>query len=312
MELRQLRYFVTVAEHRHFGRAAEALHIVQPAVSQQVARLERELGLALFDRSRRQITLTPDGQAFLPHARRVLDAADQAVRAAAALAAGQSGVLRVGSSEVLGSRLEQILAAFRQRLPAAVIELIPAPTPVKLDAVAAGDLEAAFVRAAAAVPGLTVVPLWNESLHAAVPARFAPGNDAPVDLAALAGLPLSQASRAANPGVHDLITAACRAAGFTPRPGPGFGSIQDLLAAHVAAGRCWTFLYASTPAAAIPADVALLPTRPAVSVPTGLAVPDPPRRPLTAEFLAAARAVTAPSASPSPQDRAAGSAPARA
>lgn len=295
MELRQLRYFVAVAEHRHFGRAAEALHIVQPAVSQQVARLERELGLALFDRSRRQITLTPDGQAFLPHARRVLEAAGQAASAAAALAAGQSGTLRVGSSEVLGPRLEQILAAFRQRRPDAVIELTPAPTPAKLAAVAAGDMDAAFVRAAAPPAGVTVVPLWDEPLLAAVPARLAADGGA-VNLAVLAALPLSQAVRAANLGVHDLVTAACRAVGFAPRPGPAFGSVQDLLAAHVAAGRCWTLLYAATPAAVIPPGVALLPVRPAVDVPTGLAVPDPARRPLTAELLTAARTVTAPSA----------------
>ncbi len=295
MELRQLRYFVTVAEHRNFGRAAEALRIVQPAVSQQVARLERELGLALFDRSRRQITLTPDGQAFLPHARRILAAADQAARAAAGLAAGQSGLLRVGSSEVLGPRLEQILAAFRHRRPAAVIELIPAPTLAKLAAVAASDLDAAFVRAAPPAPGVAVRLLWDEPLHAAIPAQLIPGDGAPVDLGALASLPLSQASPAANPGVHDLITAACRAAGFTPRPGPPFGSVQDLLAAHVAAGRCWTLLYAGTPAAAIPSGVALLPTRPALHIPTGLAVPHPARRPLTGELLTAAHAAITPS-----------------
>jgi DNA-binding transcriptional LysR family regulator len=289
MELRQLRYFVTVAEYRHFGRAAEALHIVQPAVSQQVARLERELGIELFDRSRRQITLTPDGQAFLPYARRVLEASGQAARAAADLAAGQTGLLRVGSSEVLGPRLQQILATFRQHRPAAVIELVPAPTPVKLAAVGDGNLDAAFVRAAPPTAGITVEPLWDEPLHAAIPARLAPADGTPVDLATLAGLPLSQASPAANPGVHELITAACRTAGFIPRPGPSFGIIQDLLAAHVAAGRCWTLLYASTPAATIPPDVVLLPTRPALRVATGLAVPHPVRRSLTSDLLAAAR-----------------------
>jgi DNA-binding transcriptional LysR family regulator len=290
VELRQLRYFVTVAEHRNFGRAAEALHIVQPAVSQQVARLERELGLTLFDRSRRQIALTPDGQEFLPHARRVLDAADHAARAAAELAGGHSGLLRVGSSEVLGPRLEQILAAFRRRRPDAVIELVTGRTPDKLAAVAAGDLDAAFVRAAEPTPGVRVHQLWDEPLHAAIPARYLPADEGLVVLKALAGLPLSRAGRASNPGVHDLITAACRAAGFTPRPGPSFGSIQDLLAAHVAAGRCWTLLYAGTPAAAIPAGVAFLPISPALRVPTGLAVPDPAQRLLAGELLASAHA----------------------
>jgi len=102
MDVRQLGYFVTVAELRHFGKAAQRLHIVQPAVGQQIARLERELGLTLFDRSHRQIALTADGEAFLPHARRVLRALDSAANAAADLAAGAAGLLRVGSSEGLG------------------------------------------------------------------------------------------------------------------------------------------------------------------------------------------------------------------
>lgn len=288
MEIRQLRYFVTVAERQHFGRAAEALHIVQPAVSQQVARLERELGLVLFDRSRRQIALTADGEAFLPYARRVLQAAERAARAAAELTAGSSGLLRVGSSEGLGPRLEQTLAAFRRHRPAATIELVPGSTPVKLAAVAAGDLDAAFVRAAQPTHGVRVHPLWNEPLLIALPAQRAPFGGGPVGLGTLTDLPLAQTPRSVNPGVFDLIAAACQAAGFTSLPGPSLGSVQDLLAGHVAAGRCWTVLYANNPAA-VPRGVALLPAQPALTIPTGLAVPHPPRRILLDELLTAAK-----------------------
>lgn len=294
VELRQLRYFVTVAELRHFGRAAEQLHIVQPAVSQQVARLERELGLVLFDRSRRQVALTADGEAFLPHAHRVLHAADRAARAAAALAAGAGGLLRIGSSEGLGPRLEEILAAFRQRRPAATVELVSAPTPVKLAAVAGGDLDAAFVRAAQPTAGVVVHALWEEPLLIAVPAQRVRAADEPVDLATLADLPLAQTARSVNPGVYDLVAAACRTAGFAPLPGPTLGSVQDLLAGHVAAARCWTVLYAST-RLNLPRDVALLPPRPAMRVPTGLAVPARGRRrPLLDELLAAAQTAAGP------------------
>lgn len=88
--------------------------------------------------------------------------------------------------------------------------------------------------------------------------------------------------------MSDIVIAACRNAGFTPPPGPTLGSVQDLLAGHVAAGRCRTVLYANTDAP-VPEQVALLPPRPAIHVPTGLAVPDPTRRTLVHALLTAAR-----------------------
>ena len=104
MELRQLHYFVTLAEELHFGRAAERLHIVQPAVSQQLRRLEAELGVVLLDRSTRRVTLTPAGQAFPPRgARQTLAAAQRAKDAVAAGAGAET--LRLGTSIGLGERL---------------------------------------------------------------------------------------------------------------------------------------------------------------------------------------------------------------
>jgi len=288
MDVRQLGYFVTVAELRHFGKAAQRLHIVQPAVSQQIARLERELGLTLFDRSHRQIALTADGEAFLPHARRVLRALDSAANAAADLAAGAAGLLRVGSSEGLGPRLDQILAAFRLQHPSAIVQLSVGTTPAKLAAVAAGDLDAAFVRAPEEHSGVRLHHLWNEPLLLALPVGY-PGD--PVELSALADLPLAQTPREHNPGMFDLVVAACRAAGFSPKAGPQLGSMQDLLAGPVAAGHCWTVLYAATAPPAT-ANVRLPTPDPALTVPTSLAVADPTRRTLVNDFVTVARTAT--------------------
>src|SRR6202034_3960490 len=109
MELRQLHYFVVLAEELHFGRAAERLHIVQPAVSQQLRRLERELGLTLLDRSTRRVTLTPAGQALLPGARAVLSAAQTLRDTAVELRPSPGTTIRLGTSTGLGERLPALL-----------------------------------------------------------------------------------------------------------------------------------------------------------------------------------------------------------
>jgi DNA-binding transcriptional LysR family regulator len=108
VEIRQLRCFLAVAELRHFGHAAEQLHIVQPAVSQQIRRLERELGVDLFHRTTRTVELTPAGETFLGHAQRILDAVGNATQAIRQIGTSRS-TLRVGTSSGLGDLPQQSL-----------------------------------------------------------------------------------------------------------------------------------------------------------------------------------------------------------
>jgi DNA-binding transcriptional LysR family regulator len=96
VDLRQLRYFITMAEELHFSRAAKRLHLDQPTLSRHIRRLEEKLGVKLFDRTTRSVTLTGAGEAFLGKAREVIDAAAAAVSAARDAASGRTGLLRVG------------------------------------------------------------------------------------------------------------------------------------------------------------------------------------------------------------------------
>ncbi|MFJ4899427.1 LysR family transcriptional regulator [Streptomyces sp. NPDC088727] len=245
MELRQVRYFLAVAAELHFGRAAERLHIAQPTVSQQVRRLERELGTDLFDRTTRRVTLTAAGSAFLPHARALLDAERAGLEAVALLRSERAATLRIGTHVGLGARLERVLDVLAVDAPGITAELCNLGPAARLRGVRDGDLDAAFVRGVSASPGLELVPVWEDPLVVAIPAAHPLADGPVVDLAGLAGLPLRIVAREANPHLFDTVTAACGRAGFEPVMGPGFTTDQDTLAAIGTGRASWTVYYAA-------------------------------------------------------------------
>jgi DNA-binding transcriptional LysR family regulator len=147
MELRHLRYFVAVGEEQHYGRAAERLHLAQPALSRQIQDLEEEIGVKLFDRLSRGVKISAAGASFLDDARRILQQVNEATMRAARVARGQSGVLRVGFTEsaswhgVVPDSFRQL----RQRQRDVELQLYPTSSLEQIEAVRAGRLDAGFV-----------------------------------------------------------------------------------------------------------------------------------------------------------------------
>ncbi len=273
MELRQLRYFVTVAEELHFGRAAERLSVVQPAVSQQLARLERELGVRLLERTSRRVALTGPGLRLLGEARATLAAAEQVRAVAADLAAGRPCTLRIGTSPGLADRLQRGVATMRRLVPDLGLVLVDGSAAAHCAAIRAGDLDVALVRGAVQTAGLRTVELWRDPLHAVLPAAHPavgpPGTALPI--AALAEMVLRLPGRERSPALHDLVLAACHDAGFAPCTGRPMGAIEDAIV-EIGAGDREVTVVPGTPAVLTPA-VALRPLAPALDLPGYLLAP---------------------------------------
>src|SRR6202171_1928012 len=147
MELRHLRYFLAVGEEQHYGRAAQRLHVAQPALSRQIQYLERELGFKLFDRLPRGVKISPAGKLFLDDARRILRQLSDATARAGRVARGQSGTLRVGFTENASWHgvVPESFRRFRDHQPDAELQLNPLPTLEQIESVRSGRLDAGFV-----------------------------------------------------------------------------------------------------------------------------------------------------------------------
>jgi DNA-binding transcriptional LysR family regulator len=218
VELRHLRYFLTVAEERHFGRAARRLHIAQPPLSRQIQAFEAELGFPLFDRSRRHVELTPAGAALLTHARRVFEAIDLGVHEAARAAAGQIGRIAVGyPSSVAFSGLPELLRAFRARSPNVEVVLRELPPGEQVEALKEGRIDVGFIRGPLHDDELTSRIVRSEPLVVAVPADHALAARPRVTLPMLAREPFITFPRQRGPAFFDFIMRLCHDAGFTPR-----------------------------------------------------------------------------------------------
>ncbi|WP_454326875.1 LysR family transcriptional regulator [Streptomyces glaucescens] len=288
MELRQFEYFVAVAEEGGFGRAAERLGIVQSAVSQQIRRLERQLGVPLFDRSTRRVRLSGPGERLLPEARAALAAARRVREVAAGIVSGADGVLRLGSVHGPGDRIYRLLDELAAAAPRLKVRLRRLPLADRLAAVRAGELDAALVRGPLTATEPALLPVWEDPLYVALPAGH-PLSDAPAPrLEQLADLPLRLAPRERNRPFHDLVTGALRAAGAEPVPGPPFTTLQETLTEIGAGSPSWTVFYEVAGLPSVP-HVAIRPLAGPALV-TSLAVPPgPPSAPLRHLLAAVAR-----------------------
>jgi DNA-binding transcriptional LysR family regulator len=215
IELRQLRYFVTLAEELHFGRAAEREHIVQSALSQQLKRLERELGVRLLERSTHHVQLTRAGVAFLAEARQLLAQAERAI-AAAQRAEGATAALWVGIVDASYDSMPQILRQVQQRYPHLEIHQIEAGVPEQFKLLVEGRLDIGFGRASLAPAEVASELVRLDPLGVLVAEDHHFAARASVPVAALAAEPLLLAEDDRAPEFNQFVVELCRSVGFTP------------------------------------------------------------------------------------------------
>ncbi len=218
MELRHLRYFVAVAEELHFGRAAEQLHMTQQPLSQQIRQLEDELGVLLFDRTKRRVQLTEPGKAFLVEARQILLKAAQAVEIVRQVAQGQSGRLKVGfSGFATYSILPKALRIFRERFPRVELELEEMTTTAQVQALQEQQIHVGLMIPPIPDATLSFQPILREPLVVILPETHPLATQPELTLPMLANESFILVSRHLEPGYYDQCISLFQQAGFTPK-----------------------------------------------------------------------------------------------
>lgn len=229
--LRQFQQFITIAEVGSFRRAADVLFVAQPALSVSIQRLEQEVGVPLFVRGARGVSLTPAGEAMLEDARAAIYHASQACRAATMVAKGEGGTLRLGFvGSATYALLPLALNAFRINYPAVKLDLREGSTVDLIQLVLSHDLDACVVRGPIADdPGLDDWVLQRDDLVLAVPAhhRFASRNSISLAECRAEGFVLYGSTKV--PGLHSVALALCYSAGFTPRINQEAIQVQTLV-----------------------------------------------------------------------------------
>lgn len=219
MELRHLRYFVAVAEELHFRKAAERLHIVQPALSKQISALENELGLRLLDRDRRHVTLTEAGKTFFDEAVAVLARADGAKSRARAVSRGQVGHLNIGFIQpALSGLLPHSLRNYRNKYPDVRIRLTELTSKQALEQVTSRTVHCAFTRLPIELRDeLAFEPISQQEVNLVLPEGHPLAEKEEIAISEIAEEDLILIDRRVEPALHDYYISACNEAGFSPR-----------------------------------------------------------------------------------------------
>jgi DNA-binding transcriptional LysR family regulator len=208
VELRHLRYFLAVADELHFGRAAERVRVAQPAVSQQIQRLEQAIGTRLFERNRREVRLTPAGETLRAYAQRAVDDVELGVRAAQRAAAGEIGHLTIGFLETAASTIvPQAVRRFQAAHPDVELTLRELGVGAQIDGLESGRLDVGFLRPPIGSAGLVFEKLVDEELVAAVPSGHPLAGRESVVARTIAGEPLVMLAREVVPSLYDQVLA---------------------------------------------------------------------------------------------------------
>lgn len=259
MELRHLRYYITVAEECHFGRAAERLHIAQPPLSQQIKQLEAELGVTLLERSTRKVELTEAGRQYLQRAREVIAAVDAAGDEAARIASGELGRLAIGfTGSATYELLPTMARSLRARLPGIELDLRGEMlTPEQTTALRDGVIDLGILRPPVNDPDLHLEVVRHEAMTAVVPTDHPLARQSAVRLSDLAGEPFISYPSHLRSVVMEVVVDSCQQAGFTPDIRHEVGETSTLV----------SFVAAELGVAMVPASVKQLQITGAVYVP---------------------------------------------
>lgn len=229
VELRLLRYFVAVAEELHFGRAARRLFLSQPSLSEQIRKLEKDIGTPLFARDRRGVTLTPAGQALLDPARRVLSSA--AELPALARGAAGDGTLSIGFVPYARGRLlPRLVDAFHRTGPSARVTVHAGGDSLEVfDDLRSGQIDVGILRNPVTAPWLQVITLAVEPFYAAMSVSNPLARKERIRLDELASEKFALFPRDLNPGAHDHLMTFFTEAGFTPTIGQASRRMDESL-----------------------------------------------------------------------------------
>ncbi|MDQ2713320.1 MAG: LysR family transcriptional regulator [Chloroflexota bacterium] len=228
MELRHLRSFVAIAEEMNFTRAAQHLHISQPPLTRMIQDLEKELGVQLFDRSKRQIALTPAGKAFLEQANGILKQCDEAVSMTLRVSRGEVGQLKIGfTGTALHSGLPEIVHSYGERFPGVEVRLLELALPAQWQRLSEHQIDVGFAVAPGQKEGMTNEVVLKRTTVVVLPAKHPLATQKTIDLSLLTAEPWIWFPRQCNPCYHDHNLQLCRQAGFEPR------IVQETNQAHV-------------------------------------------------------------------------------
>jgi DNA-binding transcriptional LysR family regulator len=221
MDLRHLRYFVAVAEERHFSRAAQRLHVSQPPLSQQIQALEAELGVPLFTRGRGGVQRTAAGDTLLPLARGILDAVEHAINQTRQIGRGETGRLAVGfaGSMPFTDVMPRLLRDYRAAWPQVALDLREQPSQAQIDDLLARRLDLGFIRSTPSMADdrLSTLVVQREPLLVAIHADHPLATQPELKLRDLRDQPFVLYSASLGSGLREQTMALCAQAGFAPR-----------------------------------------------------------------------------------------------